>query len=157
MQPAAIHQRLQERFGAAIREYHEEGLQPFAVIEPGRLAEVGAFLRDDPELRFDSLMCLSGVDTTKELVVVYHLFSYSLGHKFTLKVLLPREAPEVPSVSALWPTANWHERECYDLFGVIFTGHPDLRRILLPEDWEGWPLRKDYVVQEYYHGIRVPK
>ena len=157
MEPAAIHQRLVERFEGAIREYQGAVAQPFAVLEPNRLPELSRFLRDDRELRFDSLMCLSGVDTTKELGVVYHLFSYPLGHKFTLKVFLPREAPEVPSVSGIWPTANWHERECYDLFGIVFTGHPDLRRILLPEDWEGYPLRKDYVVQEYYHGIRVPK
>jgi NADH-quinone oxidoreductase subunit C len=153
----AIYQQLEQRFGAALREFQGEVAQPFAVVEPARIAEVAQSLRDQPELAFDGLMCLSGVDTTQELVVVYHLFSYRHGHKFTLKALLPRAAPELPTVSGVWSTADWHERECYDLFGVVFSGHPDLRRILLPEDWEGYPLRKDYVVQEYYHGIRVPK
>jgi len=78
------------------------------------------------------------------------------NHKLTLKVLLPRDNPVVPSVERVWRAADWHEREAYDLFGIIFEGHHNLKRILLPEDWEGHPLRKDYKVQEYYQGMKVP-
>jgi len=88
--------------------------------------------------------------------LVYNLFSMKHRHKIALRVDLPRDNPRVPSVESVWRTADWHEREAYDLFGIHFEGHPDLRRILCPDDWEGYPLRKDYVVQEYYHGIRVP-
>jgi NADH-quinone oxidoreductase subunit C len=93
--------------------------------------------------------------------VVYHLYSMQHKHSLVLKVILPRwkgdqpgELPEVPSVASLWSTADWHEREVYDLSGVYFTGHPNLRRILCPEDWVGHPLRKDYEMPLEYHGIR---
>jgi NADH-quinone oxidoreductase subunit C len=103
-------------------------------------------------------MCLSGVDygAGQSLGVVYHLQSMTLMHQIVLKVELPRVSPSVPSEALIWRTADWHEREAYDLFGIRFEGHPDLRRIFLPDDWEGHPLRKDYVVQEFYHDIRVP-
>jgi len=108
------------------------------------------------ELDFDELMCLSGVDygAESELGVTYHLCSTATGSKFTVKVKVAREKPVLPSVSSLWRTANWHEREVYDLYGISFDGHPDLTRILLPDDWEGHPLRKDYVLNKTYHGIK---
>ena len=110
-----------------------------------------------PELQFDYLMCLSGIDNGKNILgVVYHLSSMQHRHKITVKVEVPADKPDVPSVSSIWPTANWHEREAYDLIGIKFIGHPDLRRMLLPEDWEGHPLRKDYKVPEFYQGMKVP-
>ena len=100
-------------------------------------------------------------DHEPRLEVVYHLSSYTYKYRLTLKVRLPRwqgdvtgELPEIPSVSGVWAIADWHEREAYDMFGIRFTGHPNLRRILCPEDWEGFPLRKDYEFPLEYHGIR---
>jgi NADH-quinone oxidoreductase subunit C len=102
-------------------------------------------------------MCLSGVDYTGgKLGVVYHLNSMKLNQKIVLKVDLTVETLHVQSVESVWKTANWHEREAFDLYGIIFDGHPDLRRILLPDDWEGYPMRKDYQVPEYYNGMKVP-
>jgi NADH/F420H2 dehydrogenase subunit C len=110
------------------------------------LVELCKFLCDDPELQFDYLRCLSAVDWFEEgqMEVVYHLYSMKHGHGLVVKVRIGREDPRLPSVSNIWATANWHEREAYDLFGIVFEGHPDLRRILLPQDWVGHPLRKDY-------------
>jgi NADH-quinone oxidoreductase subunit C len=106
-------------------------------------------------------MCLSGVDykgakgEPDRMEVVYHLFSMKLRHKCVLKVELPRENPSVPTLENVWAIANWHEREAYDLFGIRFEGHSDLRRILCPDDWEGYPLRKDYQQPESYLGMPV--
>ncbi|RMF85928.1 MAG: NADH-quinone oxidoreductase subunit C [Nitrospinota bacterium] len=151
-----IFARLRERFADKIVEWNGEVLDPYVKLVPEAIAEVAQFLRDDEALRFDALMCLSGVDYKDDLGVVYHLNSTVFRHKITLKVDLPRDNPVLPSVAHVWRTADWHEREAYDLFGIVFENHPDLRRILLPDDWEGHPLRKDYVVQEYWHGMRVP-
>jgi NADH-quinone oxidoreductase subunit C len=165
---------LEEKFGARIKGKKLDALDPWVVVAPADLVEVCRFLRDDPRLQFDILNCISGVDyleTEKakmakagfepHLEVVYHLSSFLKKHRFVLKLILPRwkdnkegQLPEVPSVAGIWRAADWHERETYDLCGVWFAGHPDLRRILLAEDWEGHPLRKDYVFPLEYHGIR---
>jgi NADH-quinone oxidoreductase subunit C len=126
-------------------------------IVPDRTKEICLFLRDIAALQFDYLSCLSGMDYNNGMLgVVYHLTSMVHRHKIVIKTQCPKDNPHVQSVSSVWRTANWHEREAFDLFGIIFDGHPDLRRLLLPEDWEGHPLRKDYKVQEFYHGIKVP-
>ncbi len=149
---------LKERFADAILEAKTEGvLQPWVSVAPGSIRSVALFLRDDDRMKFDLLMCLSGMDyTAGKLGVVYHLDSTTLGHKITLKVQVPAADPHLQSVESVWKTANWHEREAFDLIGLIFDDHPDLRRILLPDDWEGHPLRKDYQVPEYYNGMKVP-
>ena len=153
-----IAEKLKTKFGQAVLEMKTEGvLDPYIKISPSDIREVASYLRDDHELSFDFLMCLSGVDYGKgTLGVVYHLFSMTKRHKITMKVEVPVDHAEVPSVESLWPAANWHEREAYDMFGILFTGHSDLRRILLPDDWEGYPLRKDYKVPEFYQGMKVP-
>ncbi len=158
MTPAEIHERVKVSFGDQVLEFNEQVLNPSIKLPPEVLGEVARYLRDDPDLQFDYLLCLSGVDygPGKNLGVVYHLQSMTLVHQIVLKVDLPRESAALPSVALIWRTADWHEREAYDLFGIRFEGHPDLRRIFLPDDWEGHPLRKDYVVQEFYHDIRVP-
>jgi NADH-quinone oxidoreductase subunit C len=155
-----ILQKLQARFGAdVIVPGDEKALQPWAVVPAERIAEVAAFCKGDPELGFDNLMCLSGVDWPKEapprMEVVYHLWSYAHLHGFVLKVHVPRDQGRVPTCEGVWAVANWHEREVYDMFGIVFTGHSDLRRILLPDDWSGHPLRKDWVDPEFYNGLRV--
>ncbi len=140
-----------------------EALQPSLTIVTEKIGEVCQFLAQEPTAYFDFLACLTALDNGPvrgTMEVIYHLYSIPYEHSLVLKVLFPRnlnpeELPEVPTVSHVWRTADWHEREAYDLLGVRFVGHPDLRRILLPADWQGYPLRKDYREQETYHGITV--
>ena len=153
MNAAEIHQVLADRFGPAITAWQPNLLEPTATVEPARLHEVCAFLRDDSAMQFDFLRCLTGTDRKDAVEVVYHLYSYPVRQRVALKVALDHERPTVDSVQDLWPTANWHEREAFDLLGATFTGHPALARLLLPNDWVGHPLRKDYVRPEQYHGI----
>jgi NADH-quinone oxidoreductase subunit C len=159
MDAAAIHGQLAARFGEKVTGAGLEAASPFAVIAPEGLVEVASFLKDDPELAFDNLMCLSAVDYPKEtpprFEVVYHLLSYKHGHTFAIKVHVPREEPRVASVEGLWGVANWHEREAFDMFGIAFVGNSDLRRILLPDDWAGYPLRKDWQDPDFYNGMHV--
>lgn len=174
MNPTEITAILEERFGARIKAKKLDAIDPYVVAGVGNLVEICEFLRDDPQLRFELLNSISGVDYLEpdakkapkagfepHVEVVYHLSSFTHRHRFVVKVILPRwknnkpgGLPEVPSVTSVWRTADWHEREVYDLTGVWFTGHPDLRRILLSEDWAGHPLRKDYEFPLEYHGIR---
>jgi NADH-quinone oxidoreductase subunit C len=153
-----ISDKLKAKFGESILEVKIEGaIQPFVKISPARIGEVAEFLRDDPDLQFDYLMCLSGVDYTKGILgVVYHIASMPKRHTVTVKIEVPVDRPELPSVTPIWPSANWHEREAFDLFGIVFNGHPDLRRILMPDDYPGFPLRKDFKVPEFYQGMKVP-
>ncbi|MFQ5640873.1 MAG: NADH-quinone oxidoreductase subunit C [bacterium] len=158
MTPEEIYKKLQEKFGENILGFDGDALDPWVQIKPDKLFDAATFLKEEPDLSFTFLMCLSGMDygAESDLGVVYHLFSMQHKHKITVRVDVPRDRAKVPSVEKIWRTADWHEREAYDLFGIVFDGHRDLRRILCPDDWEGYPLRKDYIVQEYYHGIRVP-
>jgi NADH-quinone oxidoreductase subunit C len=166
--------RLKKRFGDQITGAKLDALDPWIEVAPEALVEVGTYLRDQPDLRFNYLNCITAVDYFESdvkkaakvawqphLEVVYHLWSVPNRVSLVLKVMLPRwkgdvpgELPEVPTVSEIWRTADWHEREVYDLSGVRFIGHPNLRRILCPEDWVGHPLRKDYEMPLEYHGIR---
>ncbi|HUO05626.1 MAG TPA: NADH-quinone oxidoreductase subunit C [Candidatus Binataceae bacterium] len=153
MEPLAIYKRLKDKFGDRILEIAEAKPDPFAVIDPKSIVEVGRYMRDDAELAMDCLSNESGVDHKDCIEVVYHLFSYKLRHGAVLKVKLPRENPSVAALEVVWKSANWMEREIFDLLGVNFEGHSDLRRILMPEDWPGHPLRKDFVEPLEYHGI----
>jgi NADH-quinone oxidoreductase subunit C len=152
---AGVHARLRERFGDVVGALDGTGPNASATVDPARIREVAAFCKDDPALRFDCLSNLSGVDYPKQghIQVVYHLLSYPLRHVFVLKVNANRDDPVVASVVPVWSAADWQEREVFDLLGVTFDGHPDLRRILMPEDWPGHPLRKDFVEPQEYHGI----
>ena len=112
----------------------------------------------NPTTYFDMLSCITGIDNGVQaatMEVVYNLYSIPFHHHLMIKVMLPRDRPEIDSVSHIWKTANWHEREVFDMYGISFKNHPDLRRILMPADWEGYPLRKDYAHQEYYRDIKV--
>lgn len=166
--------RLTKKFGDQITGARLDVLDPWIEVVPGALVEVCRYLRDEPDLRFNFLNCITAVDYLEadpkkaakadwqpHIEVVYHLWSLVHKHSLVLKVMLPRwtddrlgQLPEVPSVSGVWRTADWHEREVYDLSGIYFTGHANLRRILCPEDWVGHPLRKDYEMPLEYHGIR---
>lgn len=175
MSPADVIALLESQFGLAISVKKLDALDPFVIVDPARLVDVCLFLRDDLRLKFEMLNDVSGVDYLEpdakkaakagfepHLEVVYHLSSFTYpGRRFTLKLVLPRwknhsvgELPEAPSVVGVWKTADWQEREVYDLIGVLFNGHPNLVRILLSDDWAGHPLRKDYEFPLEYHGIR---
>ncbi len=155
MEAAAMHERLKARFGDGVVECDTGAKDPWVLCRPESLVEICRYVRSEADLRFDSLSNLSGVDYKAPgyIEVVYHLYSYPHRHWLVLKVRTPREAAELPTVESVWKAANWHEREVYDLLGVLFTGHSDLRRILMPEDWVGHPLRKDFVEPDEYHGI----
>src|SRR6266852_6074550 len=142
-----IHQKLVEKFGDAVGPLSPPKKDPFCVFAAPRLREICRFLKDAPELYFDFLEDLTATDHPKDnlIRVVYHFYSYRHRHLFIAKVELDRKDPQVDSLEPLWKAANWMEREVFDLFGVTFKGHPDLRRILMPDDWVGTPLRKDYV------------
>ncbi len=174
MSGASFVDRLKEQFGDKILGVNLEAIDPSIEVTPDAIVDVCTYLRDEPDLAFDMLQCVSGVDYFEpdekkakktpwdpHIEVVYHLWSVANKTTLVLKVVLPRwkddtpgELPEVPSVAEVWPTADWHERETYDLVGIRFIDHPNHRRILCPEDWVGHPLRKDYEMPLEYHGIR---
>jgi NADH-quinone oxidoreductase subunit C len=146
--PERIEERLRVRFPeAAIRRQTGEAVRDHTLYVPAdQLVEICTFLRDDPELDFAMLSWIAGVDylpRDPRFEVVYGLLSLARNARVILKVALGEEHPRVPSLTGVWPTADWHERETYDFYGIEFSGHPALTRILLPEDWVGWPLRKD--------------
>jgi NADH-quinone oxidoreductase subunit C len=162
---AELVQCLGDALGAdAVLATEPERAQPVLRLHPAQWPQAAQLLRDDPRLWFDYLACLSALDPgpkASDLEVVYHLNSLPHRHALVVKLAVPRVAavpdyvPTVPSVAHIWRAADWHEREAWDLMGIAFAGHPDLRRILLPGDWPGHPLRKDYQQPELYHGIAV--
>jgi NADH-quinone oxidoreductase subunit C len=174
MSGPALVEQLTQRFGEKIAGANLDNVDPWIEVTPSGIVDVCTYLKNEPSLSFDYLNSVTAVDYFEadekkaakvdwqpHLEVVYHLFSMKHKHSLVLKVMLPRwkdyqpgALPEIPSVAGIWRTADWHERECYDLLGVRFDGHPNLRRILCPEDWAGHPLRKDYEMPLEYHGIR---
>ena len=167
-------EQLSDALPGAVVGQNLAALDPWVEVAPERIADVCHWLKAKSPVRFDALECLTAVDWFEpdakkaarnawqpHLEMVYHLWSTTSRVSLVLKCKMPRwqgdvpgQLPEIPSVTGVWRTADWHEREVYDLSGVIFTGHPDLRRILCPEDWDGYPLRKDYEQPTEYHGIR---
>lgn len=144
---AIVMQVLSERY-PDLDITHKEDEWVEVRLQADALLDLARFAREDPRLQFNFLSSISAVDYVEDgFQVVYHLISLPEGRRKLILKVTPagdREAPEVPSVVELWPTADWHEREAWDLMGIRFTGHPDLRRILLRDDWVGHPLRKDY-------------
>ncbi len=139
----------------------QDDLQPQILIPIEKLFNIATYLNQSPAYYFDFLNCITAIDNGIEaqtIDIIYHLTSIPFGRSLILKIQLNRQLnseTSVASLSDIWKTADWHEREIYDFFGVKFENHPDLRRILLPADWEGHPMRKDYEEQETYHGIKV--
>lgn len=158
MNAKEIFDSLKKELGEGIIELVEDQYsESFITVSPEAILETCLVLRDEPQFLFDYMVNLSGVDAKDSLVVVYHLYSIKLKHRIVLKVILSdRENPKVSSVERVWKTANWHEREAFDMFGIQFDGHPNLIRILSPYDWEGYPLRKDYKMPEMYKDLKVP-
>jgi NADH-quinone oxidoreductase subunit C len=155
MSPAEIAALLKETFGGKILESRPDGPCPWSLVEPAAVLEVCRFLREDERLDMDHLELLGGVDYKDRLEVVYVVSSLKQAHRYVIKSRLQREAPKIQTVESVWKVANWHERETYDMFGIIFEGHSDLRRILCPDDWEGYPLRKDYKFPTRYRDMPV--
>lgn len=161
-----IRELIAAQFGeGVIVSANTDNLQPYLVLQTERLAEVCLELHDNEQTYFDFLSSVTGIDNGPEaatMEVVYNLYSIPYNHHLMLKVTVPRNntsaepIPAVPTVSHIWRTADWQEREIFDLVGIYFKDHPDMRRILCSADWEGHPLRKDYQLQDYYHGIKVP-
>ncbi|HEX8948363.1 MAG TPA: NADH-quinone oxidoreductase subunit C [Dissulfurispiraceae bacterium] len=151
MEPKDIAERIKDRYPTEVKEIKEFRGQVSVIVNKGRIREMLKFLHDTPELYFDLLTDLCGVDylgkKEPRFEVVYHLFSIKHRHMIRIRAEVPEDDCAIDSVAGIWAGADWHERECFDLMGVKFKGHPDLRRILLPEDWEGHPLRKDYPVK----------
>lgn len=165
MSPEEICTRLTREFGDAIVETVVDTHHPHAVIMADAWPAVADYLRDDEGMGFDLLRCITAIDRVadNQLVAVYDLLAtrpgpsagdlWTLKAAFAITIKVDRDDPRIPSVAHVWATADWHEREAYDLMGIVFDGHPDLRRILCPDDWEGFPLRKDYVFPREYQGI----
>lgn len=153
MSPQELCSALKECFGDTVAPIHPAAGDPYINVEPSRLRDVCNYLKTESSMAFDFLRLITSVDCGDHFTVVYHLYSYTHHHELTLHVDLKRETPQTQSVVSLWAGADWQEREAFDMMGVVFEGHPDLKRILLPLDWQGFPLRKDYKDPQEYHGI----
>ncbi len=158
--PSEIFEILKTKFEEDVIEFTDDNPgEKIITVSPDKIKIIAEFLAGDDSLKFDSLMSLSGVDEgDQNLSIYYHLYSTMLKHKLTLRIVVTRENPVTESVESVWKTANWHEREAFDMLGIKFNEHPDLRRILMPEDWDedSFPLRKDYENPEFYNGMKVP-
>jgi len=159
MEAQQIFTRLEQQFPGKVHDFKGDVAEPYLTVDAPAIVDVCRFLRDYADMKFEVLSDLTALDWPKDekIQIVYHLYSYSHRQQIVLKVDLPRNNSNIPTVEGVWKVANWFEREVYDLFGVTFEGHSDLRRIMLPEDWVGFPLRKDYVEQEEYDGISTQR
>jgi NADH-quinone oxidoreductase subunit C len=155
MNPQEIAALLAEKFGDRILESKPEDMNPWSAVDPASILDICAFIRSDNRLEMDHLELLGGVDYADHVEVIYVVYSMKHHHRYTLKCRMPREEPHLSTVESIWLVANWHEREAFDMFGVVFDGHSDMRRILCPDDWEGYPLRKDYKAPESYQDMPV--
>lgn len=164
MQLLEISKLLQQSLNPTVVLEEDFNTTPPAIIVPAqRIADICQLLHSHPATYFDYLACITALDNGPaigSLEVIYNLYSIPYNLQLMIKLAVPRNKPNeplptVPTISHIWQAANWHEREAYDLLGIYFAGHPDLRRILLPADWKGHPLRVDYEQQAYYHGIQV--
>ncbi len=164
MTPEEISKALEQKFGADILSTSMQARRPYVTVAAARWPEIARFLRDDSRIRLNLLTSISALDLLADnrLACVYDLMAVAVDRgcelvrqtqTFAVRVEVDRDKPVIPTVSHVWPAADWHEREAFDLMGIRFEGHPDLRRILCPDDWEGHPLRKDYDFPMEYHGI----
>ena len=153
MEQLAIAKRLQEHFPEEVLDISIFHGQVGVVLKRDRIREILLWLRDGDKIRLNHLMCLCGVDNATRMTgrdnlsrfeVVYNLFSITHNHELRLRAQVPEADPTIDSVTRVWAGADWPERECYDLLGITFNGHPNMKRILLPDDWPGHPLRKEY-------------
>ena len=151
MEQSAIAEKIRTAFPDEVLDLAEHQGQTAVLLKPGRILDILGLLRNDPDLSMNHLRALCGVDNSgrdigrpERFEVVYQLYSTGLRHDIRLRVLLPENEARLASATAIWPGCDWLEREVYDMFGIRFDGHPNLKRVLLPEDWDGHPLLKDY-------------
>lgn len=160
MDNQTVLERLKIRLGDTILESHEFRGELTIVVPKDRIVEVCTFLKDDPDLAYDFLSDLCGIDMytpSKRFGVIYNVLSLKNKHRFRIKIFTEEEDLKVPTVTGIWKTANCHERETYDMFGIVFEGHPDLRRMYMPEDFEYFPLRKDFPLMGIPGSLSLPK
>jgi NADH-quinone oxidoreductase subunit C len=153
-------ERLKTKFGEAVLESNEFRGELTVTVLKDRIVEICRFLKEDGDFSFNLLADLCGIDMytpNKRFGVIYNLYSFKTKHRIRLKAFAEEENPKVPSVTSVWGTANWHERETYDMFGIIFEGHPDLRRVYMPEEFEYYPLRKDFPLMGIPGSLDLPK
>lgn len=148
LDPKEIAEKVKEKFPDQVIDVAEFRDQVSVIVKRDQIVPILGYLHDDPLLSLNHLQDLTAADYLKKkdvrFEVVYNLYSIRYRHKIRIRAQVPENDPKIGSVVPIWSGADWHERECFDMFGIVFTGHPDLRRILMPEDWEGYPLRKDY-------------
>lgn len=153
MEPRDIIARVEQTFASAVVSKTLEGPFLFVQVKPASLKEIMSFCVHDASMKLDFLDCLTALDTGQDIVVIYQLFSTILAHRFTIKVSVNRHEAKLPSVTGFWRAALAYEREAAEMFGIKFDGHPALDRLLLADDWQGHPLRKDYAFPEEYKGV----
>ncbi|MGA3243370.1 MAG: NADH-quinone oxidoreductase subunit C [Bacteroidota bacterium] len=157
---AVIIDKLKARFGEQSIRVSEFRGELTLVVPKDHIVEICRFLKEDAELKFDLLADVCGIDMNtaeKRFGVIYNLYSLSNKFRLRLKTFTEEEDPKVPTVTGVWGTANWHERETFDMFGIVFEGHPDLRRVYMPEEFEHYPLRKDFPLMGIPGSIPLPK
>jgi NADH-quinone oxidoreductase subunit C len=160
MDNQTILEQLRTRLGGAILESREFRGELTIVVPKERIVDVCSTLKNDPELSYDFLSDLCGIDMytpEKRFGVIYNLLSLKNRHRLRIKTFTEEESPKVPTITGIWGTANAHERETYDMFGIIFEGHPDLRRMYMPEEFEYYPLRKDFPLMGIPGSLPLPK
>jgi len=153
-------EKLALKFGESAFETSEFRNELTFVVPANRIVELCRFLKEDPDLEFDLLADLFGIDMYtphRRFGVIYNVFSMRNKFRVRLKVFVEEENPVVPTVTSVWGTANWHERETHDMFGIVFEGHPDLRRVYMPDSYEHYPLRKDFPLMGIPGSIPLPK
>ena len=153
-------ERLKSRFAESILEANEFRGELTIVVPKERIVVMCRFLKEDPQLQFDLLADVCGIDmytATKRFGVIYNLYSLKNKNRIRLKVFIEEDDLKVPTLTGVYGTANWHERETFDMFGIIFEGHPDLRRVYMPEDFEHYPLRKDFPLMGIPGSLSLPK
>ena len=157
---AVVLEKLKSRYADAILEAGEFRGELTVVVPKERIVDICRFLKEDPQLQFDFLADVFGIDMytpTKRFGVIYNLYSLKNKYRIRLKVFTEEEDPKIPTMTGVYGTANWHEREVFDMFGIIFEGHPDLRRVYMPEDFEHYPLRKDFPLMGIPGSLSLPK
>jgi NADH-quinone oxidoreductase subunit C len=157
---ALILEKLNKQFGSSVLESSEFRGELSVIVPTEKIVDVCRFLKEDPDLRFDMLADLFGLDMytpVKRFGVVYNLYSLKTHYRVRLKTFIEEDNPHVQTVTGVWSTANWHERETFDMFGIVFDGHPDLRRIYMPDEYEHYPLRKDFPLMGIPGSLYLPK
>jgi NADH-quinone oxidoreductase subunit C len=157
---AVVLEKLKSRFADAILEANEFRNELTVVVPKERIVDVCRFLKEDVQLQFDFLADVFGIDMftpTKRFGVIYNLYSLKNRNRIRLKVFTEEDDPKIPTMTGIYGTANWHERETFDMFGIVFEGHPDLRRIYMPDDFEHYPLRKDFPLMGIPGSLSLPK